>query len=424
MNGQVSNPEVSTVSRFAVGKRPSRPKRSVRIAVVNSHPIQYFAPLYAYLNAQADLEVTALYLSDTSIRGGKDADFGQEVKWDLDLLAGYPSLFIGDAGRREPRGFWSLVAPQIWNELRSGRYDVLWLHGHYYAANLIALMAAKSRGLPVFMRGESHLGLPRGPVKTVLRRPLMKTVYRLCDRFLAIGSANTAFYRAMGVSEDKIFLVPYSVDNDRFTNAAGLTQSQRADVRQRYKIPTDRPAILFASKLTPRKRPTDLLEAARRLKQRTKVPHAIVIAGSGELDQELRDFCTKHSIDNVVFLGFINQSELPRLYGASDIFVLPSENEPWGLAVNEAMCAGLPVVVSRGVGCVADLVGDGVNGYTPPLGDLDALAEAMRRLVEDENLRREQGRASLARISRWGFRECAEGIRGAVASLKFAVTAN
>src|SRR5215216_5830713 len=60
-----------------------------RIAVLNSHPIQYFAPLYAYLNRAPDLDVTALYLSDVSIRGGKDAGFGREVKWDVDLLAGY-----------------------------------------------------------------------------------------------------------------------------------------------------------------------------------------------------------------------------------------------------------------------------------------------------------------------------------------------
>ena len=75
-----------------------------------------------------------------------------------------------------------------------------------------------------------------------------------------------------------------------------------------------------------------------------------------------------------MFTGFVNQSELPALYAASDVFVLPSENEPWGLAVNEAMCASLPVVVSREVGCAPDLVRDGVNGYTPAAGDIAGLA--------------------------------------------------
>ena len=73
--------------------------RITRIAVLNSHPIQYFAPLYAHLNAASDLEVTALYLSNVSIRGGIDAGFSREVKWDLDLLAGYRSVFLGEAAR-------------------------------------------------------------------------------------------------------------------------------------------------------------------------------------------------------------------------------------------------------------------------------------------------------------------------------------
>src|SRR6266540_577901 len=235
-----------------------------RIAVLNSHPIQYFAPLYAYLNRAPDLEVKALYLSDFSIRGGRDSGFGRSVKWDLDLLNGYRSVFLGKAARtREPGGFWSLVAPQVWNELRSGSYDVLWLHGHNYAANLIALMAAKTAGLPVMMRGETHLGLPRDGIKSTLRRPVIGALYRSCDRFLAIGSANAAFYRAMGVPDRKIFLVPYSVDNDRFVHSANLTANHKTEVRKRYNVPADRPSVLYAAKFTERKRPLDLLHAVR-----------------------------------------------------------------------------------------------------------------------------------------------------------------
>src|SRR5215468_12403160 len=103
-------------SANAAHERKSDAAEMTRIAVLNSHPIQYFAPLYAYLNAAPDLDVTALYLSDFSIRGGRDVGFGQDVKWDLDLLAGYRSVFLGGAARRrEPGGFWSLIAPQVWN---------------------------------------------------------------------------------------------------------------------------------------------------------------------------------------------------------------------------------------------------------------------------------------------------------------------
>src|SRR5262249_31053857 len=268
------------------------------------------------------------------------------------------------------------------------------------------------------MRGETHLGLPTRRIKSVLRRPVMGALYRLCDRLLAIGSANAAFYRAIGVSKDKIFLVPYSVDNERFVRSATLDARQRLDIRERFGVPADRPVVLYAAKFIPRKRPGDLLEAVRRLNSNTDRRFTVLMVGSGELEHQLRAFCAEHALDNVVFTGFVNQLELPALYGASDVFVLPSEHEPWGLAVNEAMCASLPIVVSRELGCVADLVHDGVNGYTPAAGDVSGLAGALQRLIEDEGLRRRQGQASLARILQWGYPQCLDGIRSALVDLQ------
>ena len=96
--------------------------RPIRVAVVNSHPIQYFAPLYAYLNRDPGLEVTALYCSDFSLRNGMDPGFNHTVTWDLDLLEGYPYVFVGSNNDRgAPRGFWSLTCPRIWSEIRSGK---------------------------------------------------------------------------------------------------------------------------------------------------------------------------------------------------------------------------------------------------------------------------------------------------------------
>jgi glycosyltransferase involved in cell wall biosynthesis len=396
----------------------------IRIAVLNSHPIQYFAPLYAFLNKIPELEITALYLSDFSIRGGKDEGFGREVKWDVDLLAGYRSVFLGKAAQREPKGFWSLVAPEVWGELRSGRYDVLWLHGHNYAANLIALGAAKTMGMPVLMRGETHLGLMREGLKAKLRLPIMAAVYGLCDCLLAIGTANAEFYRAMMVADRKLFLVPYAVDNARFAAAADLSGEQKGAIRNLYKIPADRPAILYAAKFTSRKRPADLLQAVQLLRSRGSSAFTLIMGGSGELEPELRAYCSDNQLNNVIFTGFINQSQLPALYAACDVFVLPSEQEPWGLAVNEAMCAGLPIVVSKEVGCTRDLVSDGVNGYTPDAGNIGALANALSNLIENAELRRAQGHASRQRIDQWGFDRCLEGLRVCLASLPLHKTAN
>ena len=384
-----------------------------RIAVVNTHPIQYFAPLYAYLNTSKDIEVTALYLSDFSLRGATDQGFGQVVKWDVDLLAGYPYSFVGPNARTlVPVGFSSTIVPQIWGAVRRGGFDALWIHGHGVAANLIALLAAKSIGIPVFMRCETHLGLPRAGGKAVLRKPIMTMLYRTIDGFLAIGSANRDFYRAMGVPDKRISLMPYTVDNARFMEKSTLSEDQRAATCKRYGISSDRPAILYISKFMRRKHPDHLVQAAKRLVAEG-LAFDLVLAGNGEMQAELEQLAAE--LPYVVMPGFVNQREMPAILGACDMFVLPSEDEPWGLIVNEAMCAGLPVVVSSEVGCSADLVENGRNGQTFRAGDIDGLTNALRPIIRDANLRKSMSARGRELIERWSYRECLEGLREAVA---------
>ena len=390
------------------------PGAKTRIAVVNTHPIQYFAPLYAYINTSPDIEVTALYLSDFSIRGAKDEGFGQVVKWDVDLLSGYPYKYIGSNYQSlEPSGFWSMVSPGIWSEVRSGGYDAVWLHGHGIAANLIALAAANSAGKPVFMRSETHLGLPRHGTKARLRQPVMSTLFRSCDAFLAIGDANKRFYRAMGVPDEKISIVPYTVDNARFTAKARMSSERRRETRRRYGIADGRPAVLYVSKLMRRKHPDHLVEAAQRL-AREGLDFDLVLAGSGEMEAELKAQVARGGPPNVVMPGFINQQQMPELLGACDVFVLPSEDEPWGLIVNEAMCAGLPIVLSSEIGCVPDLLREGENGFSFAARDIDWLTKALRPIVADPALREAMSRRSLELIGGWSYQQCLEGLREAV----------
>jgi glycosyltransferase involved in cell wall biosynthesis len=388
--------------------------RRIRVAVVNTHPIQYFAPLYAYLNRDPALEVTALYCSDFSLRDGIDPGFKRAVTWDVDLLQGYPYVFVGrNNGRGTPRGFWSLTCPDIWSEIRSGKYDVVWLHGYNYAASLLAFAAAKSKCLPVLMRSETHLGLTSRTWRHRVRDTVLGACYRFVDAFLAIGSANRAYYRALGVPDRRIFLAPYAVDNDRFVSGARLTTGQRAELRRHYGLRIDQPVVLYASKLSRRKHPDTLVRAMSAL---WAAGHAstLFVVGSGEMEQELRDLAATCRPGAVVFGGFVNQRELPRVYAASDIFVLAAEHEPWGLVVNEVMCAALPVVISDQVGCVADLVKHGVNGYLVPPGDVPALTRAIEKLI-DEPARKQMGAASRAMIARWGFEECRQGLTSALA---------
>ena len=99
----------------------------------------------------------------------------------------------------------------------------------------------------------------------------------------------------------------------------------------------------------------------------------------------------------------------------------PRSDEPWGLAINEAMCAGLPIVASSEIGCVPDLVRDGGNGLIFPAGNIAALADALRSLIADAALRERMGQASRDLISRWSYAECEAGLSAALAAVGVAV---
>ena len=390
------------------------PGRKVRLGVINTHPIQYVAPLLRRLNETSDIEVVPIYLTDFSLRGAVDPQFGRKVVWDIDLLAGTIPVFVpGFQTRKLAAGAFAMPAPAVWNIVRGLRLDSLLIFGHVQLANHIALLAAKSQGIPVFYRGETHLQLERSGASRVARRLLMGSYYKLFDGFLAIGTLNRLFYLAMGVPERKIFWAPYAVDNERMVQSAALSPSARADLRHSLGARNDVPLLVYASKLTRRKHPDNVLEAAQILR-REGLDFDLLFVGTGEMEAFLREASQDVPGAAPIFAGFKNQSELPSVMGSADIFILPSENEPWGLIINEAMCAGLVIVTTHEVGSVPDLVKDGDNGRLYPAGDVAALVDVLRPLIADPALTARMGEESRRIIAKWGYAEDIEGIRAAL----------
>lgn len=388
-----------------------------RLAAIHSHPIQYFAPFYRRLAQETEIDLTVYYCSRQGLDDYEDSEFGQRLRWDMPLLEGYRSVFLPNLlGRKQVGGFLSLINISIIEELRHHRYDALLVHGHGYLAYVLAIGAAKVLGTPVLMRNDTHLLLKRSPAKLALRRLVMSQFYRLCAACLPIGTRNQAFYRYHGVSEARLFLVPFTVDNAYFINAAEPYLRDSAGNRAQLGLPTTKPLILFASKLIPRKRSMDLLQAYHHLRNQN-IEAALIFAGSGSDQEQLKAYVANNCLPDVYFLGFMNQSELPRVFAAADIFVLPSEDEPWGLVINEVMCSGLPIVASKEIGAVPDLVIDGFNGLTYEAGDIHQLASHLETLVTDINLCQELGKNSLKLISQWNYDLCAKGMLAALHSL-------
>lgn len=289
----------------------------------------------------------------------------------------------------------------------------MWLNGYAHGPLLRAFAAAKRLRMQVLVRGESHDGLRS--VEPAWRRAALRAVFRRVDAFLAIGSANRDFYLARGARPERVHMAPYSVDNEYFRDRIAAARARRADLLSALRLSPSRPIVLFASKLQARKRCADLLAAYALIRQQS--PAQVVIVGDGPERVRLMEYAGSRQLDEVRFVGFKNQSELPAFYDLCDIFVLPSELEPWGLVINEAMNAGKPIVASDAIGATRDLVLHGRSGCVFPVGDIEGLASNLRTLIDQPDLRRRLGANARARVAEWGIDATVAGIRSALHAL-------
>ena len=391
-----------------------------RVACLVSHPIQYQAPMFRHLAAHPGIDLTVFFLSDLSLHGYRDSGFGVSVKWDVPLLDGYRHEFLPHLGSGSALSFWRPWTFGLRARLRRGRFEALWVHGYAHRGCIAGIAAAKSLGIPVMLRGESNLlSETDNRLKLGLKRFAMPAILRTIDGLLAIGRLNREYYLRYGVEAGRIFPMPYAVDNEFFRTAAEQARPRRERLRAELGLHPGRAVILFASKMQPHKCAGDLLEAyARIASARAAEPAAcLVFAGDGEERARLERRARSLQPDSIRFIGFRNQSELPALYDLCDVFVLPSEREPWGLVINEVMNAGKPVIVSDRVGAGPDLVEDGVNGFVFPARDVGALANRLQRMIENPDARVAMGGRAIEKVARLGFDADRDGLLSALDSI-------
>lgn len=384
--------------------------KSIRLAALFSHPIQYFAPLFRTLATRSEIDLTVYYCSRQGVDEYRDTEFGTNVKWDIPLLEGYQSRFLPNWRHSLPvGGVFSLINPSIVSELRKERYDAILIHGYSYLTNWLAFFAAKVVGTAILLHGESHLLDVRRPVIRISKEVLLRSLMKWIDAGLYIGSRNHEFYKHYGLPEGRLHFAPYTVDNAFFQRKAIELSGQRQALRLGLGVSDDRPMILFVGKLIPKKQPLQLLRAFAQV--RCKHECALVFVGDGVSRSEIEQTVVSQAIPDVRITGFLNQSDLPKAYAAGDLLVLPSAwGETWGLVVNEVMNFGLPVIVSNKVGCASDLVHEGLNGCVVPWNDLDALVNSLEVLVSDASLRHSFGQHSLDIIKGWSIEHTANGI--------------
>lgn len=384
-------------------------KRNIYFVV--SHPIQYFVPLYRSLAEREEVSLLVIYLTEDTIKGGKDKQFGVNFTWDIPLLDGYSYVFLPNRTWRKTGSgrIWSYINPGIIQQLCSLPPGLVVFSGWSSITDLIGYLVVKFTKHKSAIRCDAPFlqeGNKTGFRKIIRRITLSKIIFKyFIDVFIFIGKQNYKFYKSFNVPDLKLISSPFSVDNNRFFHGNGL--SGNTLTRMGMGILDNDFVIIFTGKLIGVKSPLDIVKAFQILPVKYK---KLLLVGDGELKVEIEDYIYTNQLQGVICTGFINQAILPEYYRLADVFVLASSSETWGLSVNEAMACGLPVVVSDAVGCGEDLVRKGENGFIYSQGNIRELSETLYKVFLDKNSKNIMGAESLNIIRNYSVEASAEGI--------------
>jgi glycosyltransferase involved in cell wall biosynthesis len=275
---------------------------------------------------------------------------------------------------------------------------VVCINGWSFGGAIAALTWCLSHQVPAIVMSESTaIDEPRYWWKEAIKRRIVG----LCSAALVGGSRHRDYLMALGAPSDQIFTGYDVIDNEHFRAGAEMARKSDQELRARLELPTR--YFMACCRFAPKKNLSRLIRAYARYRgDAGGTAWSLVIVGEGELKDELVALRDQLELGaSVQFAGPKSYDELPTYYGLASAFVHASTTEQWGLVVNEAMAAGLPVLVSERCGCAQDLVNPGVNGVQFDPYDIEALARAMRDVAADSCDHRGMGQASQEIVACW-----------------------
>ena len=374
----------------------------MNIKYILSHPIQYQSPLIKFLTKKG-LKIKVLFRSDMSTRKYFDTEFKKKISWGTNLLDGFDYEYLNYVGPNKVDAIFPLTT-DFTNKIIDKNTDIIWLHGIKNWYNLCIIFIAKIFKKKVFIRDESnHFGKKRSFLNKIFNYFFYKFIDNFIDVYLAIGSQNKKYYLDHNIQNKKIVIVPYTVDNNFFNKKKKFKKNQKL-------------TYIFAAKLIKKKGANILLEALNILNNNKKFNYnsEFLIIGDGYMKNSLQSYVKLKNLKNVKFIPFQNQKKLSELYQKSDVFIIPSLFEPWGLTVNEAMSAENAIISSSAVASAYDLVSNNVNGYRFKNGDSKDLANKILKIFKNRKRIKKYQSNSLKIISKWNFNQCFLGIQKAI----------
>lgn len=367
-----------------------------RIAVITGVPAPYREPVFERLARRAEVTPRVFYTERVHPRTGwSPTERGENTR------RGFDHEFLTNWSPRSLRRLPLVGQANLAVARQLARFDptMVLLYGYSQLTHWLAYRHCRAHDVPLALRGDSNVWLDtaQSPASEI-RRMLVRHLVRRADAILPIGSANRRFWEKYGAWPAQFFPAPYAVDNERVARIVG----PRGAASQRPHH------FLFSGRLVQRKGVDLLLEAFNRLSERRAA--RLTIVGDGPERRALEAMQSEEARSRTRWLGRLANDEAIRALADADVFVLPSRAEPWGLVVNEAMAAGVPVIAHRHCGAAIDLVEDGRTGWLYGEPTADSLLGALERCSADPEQTRALGQRALLKIQRWSLDRTVDAI--------------
>lgn len=376
----------------------------MRILLLNNLPTPYFTPLFQRLARLGVGELTICFATDWKSDLGWAEGSVEPLIEAKTIYLSHGRLLSGNRVLQKLSSALKMLGV-LWRE----RPDYLICYGYTLPPQFTLLLWGLLTRTPFAVIGDAniHCDKTRG-VRRVLKLIWLRLLTRQAAAILTIGTANRHFWDSYGTPTEKIFRVPFAVDNDHFVQKSA---ARKPEAHQKLVEMGLDGRVIFISvgRLIERKNISLMIEALRELSEND--PAGLLIVGTGEERRALEDLAGDDP--RIVFAGGITPTELPLWYAMADVMILAAQDEPWGLVTNEAMASGLAIIAHRECGSTVDLV-DEQNGIVLEGFEVAELATAMRRMIRNTECRRRMQKSSRKKIEEWTIDAAAAGVASAI----------
>jgi glycosyltransferase involved in cell wall biosynthesis len=355
------------------------------VVLVTNIPAPYRIPIFNLLGKSREINFTVIYCAERE----------PDRQWDL---AQHESsvVFLKEQFKLRD-GRYVHNNPDVWRHLRELNPDVVITPG-FNPTFLYAFCYA-------MLFRKKHIAMSDGTLASEAglswrHRLARRIVYRFSSAFIGASQATFELFRAYGIAGEKLFQSHLSIDNGRFAD--------RRDGAKEFDL-------MFCGTFTERKQPLFAVCVAEALARKLGREVSLLLVGSGELEGALRRQLAETPNVRGVIHGFAKQAELPALYGCAKLFLFPTRQDPWGIVVNEACAAGLPVITTPEAGTAGEIVVDQQNGYVRA-AVAEEWASLAAGLLTDPERYAQFSHRSAELVAGHTFRAAADGILGAVCS--------